>query len=449
MSDSRKQQAVVIGASMSGLLAARVLANHYSQVTVVERDVLPPPGEPRKGVPQGRHLHVLLSHGRDLMEKYFPGLTQSIEQQGGHAGDLSETAIWVSGGGYSQAHPSGLISIEATRPLLEGAIYQRVCDLPNVTVLENCDVVGLLSEPVGSGPDMRVTGVKLMDRGQQVERSLLADLVVDAGGRGTRSLAWLEALGYPRPTEEQIKINLTYTTRFFHRLPEHAGGRHPVVILADPDLPLGGILLPVEGGRWMATLAGMLGDTAPNDLPGFIEFARNLAAPDIYNVLKIAEPIGEGTQYKYPASQRRYFERLSRFPEGLLLVGDTICSFNPIYGQGMTVAASEAALLDELLEANPAGERAGWLARTFFRRAGKLLDSPWMIAAGSDLAYPGVEGKRAPGMGLVRRYMARLVNVCNTDTVVNLAFQRVTNLLDPPASLFAPGIMLRVLFGKP
>ncbi len=450
---SRMQQAVVIGASMSGLLAARVLADHYSQVTLVERDVLPQPGEPRKGVPQGRHLHVLLSHGRDVLERFFPGLTQEIVAQGGYAGDLTETAIWFSDGAYSRIRGSGLVTLESTRPLLEGTIYRRVCELSNVTVLENHDVTGLLSEKVGPGPDERVTGVRVVDRGQQSgglkdERPLPADLVVDAGGRGTRSLAWLEALGYPRPAEEHIKMNLTYTTRFFRRLPEHAGGRQPVVILASPRNPTSGILQVVEGDRWLASLAGMLGHSAPMDLAGFIDFARQLSAPDVYNVVKAAEPLGEAVQYKYPASQRRYFEKLSRFPQGLLLVGDTICSFNPIYGQGMTVAASEAAMLDDLLRTGLATRPGGELARAFFRRASKLLDSPWMIAAGSDLAYSGVEGKRSPGMGLVRRYLTRLIKVCNEDFEVNLAFQRVTNLIEPPSSLFKPGIMMRVLFGK-
>jgi 2-polyprenyl-6-methoxyphenol hydroxylase-like FAD-dependent oxidoreductase len=202
-------------------------------------------------------------------------------------------------------------------------------------------------------------------------------------------------------------------------------------------------MLAVEGDRWIVTLAGFLGDSAPTDLAGFIEFSRSLDAPDCYDILKTAEPLGDASTYKYPASQRRHFEKLARFPEGLLFCGDALCSFNPIYGQGMTTAASEAALLDECLRAGLPG-----IARRFFRRASTLLDSPWSIAAGSDLAYPEVEGKRVPAMRFVGQYLDRLLLASNEDTVLNVAFQRVTNLMDPPSTLFRPNIVLRVLSGN-
>ena len=439
------QHAVVIGASISGLLAARALANHFNQVTVIERDILPPPGDPRKGVPQGHHAHVLLARGRDLLESFYPGLTQELAAQGAVAGDLSETSRWFSDGTYTRNFKSGLLSVQVSRPLLEGAIQSRMRALPNVTVLENHDAAGLLTAPADAGTDVRVTGVRVIDRArpEPVEKQLAAGLVVDAGGRGTRSLAWLENLGYPRPEEELIKMGLTYTTRVFRRLPEHAQGHSPIVIVAGEQNRRGAAMLAVEGSRWMVTLAGILGDSAPPDLDGFIEFARSLAAPDCYEIIKTAEPLGEAHQYKYPASQRRHFEKLTRFPEGFLVCGDALCSFNPIYGQGMTTAASEAALLDECLRAGLPG-----IARRFFQRANRLLDLPWSISAGSDLAFPEVEGKRVPAMRLVGQYLARLLIASRQDIVLNIAFQRVTNLIDPPASLFRPDIVLRVLMGN-
>ncbi len=291
---------------------------------------------------------------------------------------------------------------------------------------------------------MRVTGVRVVDRAQSepVEKLLEADLVVDAGGRGSRSLAWLESLGYARPEEEHIKVDLSYTTREFRRLPEHAQGHNPVVIMPSFNNRRGGVMLAVEGNRWIVSQSGYLGDAAPLDLEGFIEYARSLDAPDVYDVIRTAEPLGEASQYKYPASQRRHFEKLTRFPEGILVIGDALCSFNPIYGQGMTTAASEAFLLDECLRSGLPG-----IAKRFFRRASRLLDSPWSIAAGSDLVYPDVDGKRLPAMRLVRLYLARLLLVSQEDTLVNTAFQRVTNLIDPPTSLFHPNIFLRVMFG--
>jgi 2-polyprenyl-6-methoxyphenol hydroxylase-like FAD-dependent oxidoreductase len=443
-SPNRMERAIVIGASISGLLAARVLADHFGQVIVVERDNLPPLGESRKGVPQGRHLHVLLARGRDLMEGFFPGLSQELVERGAIAGDLSETMRWFSGGAYTRNFHSGLISVQVSRPLLEGAILQRLCGLPNVTILENHDVSGLMTtpDPADAARGVQVRGVRVVDRSQPEpdEKSLEADLVVDAGGRGSRSLAWLESLGYARPEEEHIKMNLSYTTRAFHRPPEQAHGA--VVILPSFDNRRGGAMLAVDGERWIVSLSGYMGDAAPTDLEGFIEYARSLDAPDIYDVIKTAEPLGEGSPYKYPASQRRHFEKLTRFPEGFLVCGDALCSFNPIYGQGMTTAASEAAILDECLRSGLPG-----IARRFFQRASVLLDSPWGIAAGSDLAYPEVEGKRARGMRLAQLYLARLLRASREDITLNIAFQRVTNLIDPPARLFRPKIVWRVLRG--
>jgi 2-polyprenyl-6-methoxyphenol hydroxylase-like FAD-dependent oxidoreductase len=439
----QKERAVVIGASISGLLAARVLSNHFSQVTVIERDTLPEPGQPRKGVPQGKHAHVLLSRGRDLLEGFFPGLTDELVRKDAKADDFLETSLWFSGGAYTANHKSGLVGLEVSRPLLEETIYKRVCGLSNVTILENHDVVGLVTEPVGDSKDARITGVRVVDRSKTEagEQVIPAGLVVDAAGRGTRSLGWLESLGYPRPEEEHIKMNLAYTTREFRRLREHANGHHPVVILASPNNRRGAVMMAAEGDRWIVTLAGLLGEAAPPDLPGFIEFARGLDAPDCYDILKSAEPLGEASVYKYPASQWRHFEKLSRFPEGFLFCGDAMCSFNPIYGQGMTTAATEAALLDECLS-----EGMDSLARRFYKRAAVVLASPWAIAAGSDLAYPEVEGKRAPSQKIVAAYLNRLLLVSQHDPVLNIAFQKVTNLIEPPASLFHPKIMKRVFF---
>lgn len=447
--NSLYDRAIVIGASISGLLAARVLAKHYTQVTIIERDTFPILGMPRKGVPQGRHAHVLLASGLLLLEQYFPGLTGELSAKGALACDLSETSLWYSAGAYTTNFHSGLMGMQVSRPLLEGTIAQRVKALHNVNILEKHDASGLLTQPRGTNQELCIRGVRIVDRSQAEpeEITISADLVVDAGGRGSRILTWLESLGYARPAEEQIKVNLTYTTREFARLPEHAGGRSPVVILASPSNRRGAAMLAVEGERWIVTLAGILGEAAPPDLEGFIEFARSLDAPDCYEVIRSAEPLGEASQYKYPASLRRRFENLSRFPDGLLVCGDVLCSFNPIYGQGMTTAAMEAKLLDDCLSDPSLRGSPGRMRRQYFSAASRLLDSPWSISAGSDLAYPEVEGKRSPLMRLVGLYLERLLVKSREDHTLNLAFQRVTNLIDPPEALFQPRIIKRVLFG--
>ena len=442
---SQTATAVVIGASISGLLAARALADHFARVIVVERDGLSPAGQPRKGAPQGRHAHVLLAHGRELLDGFFPGLTEDLHAQGAVVSDISESSRVFSSGVYTRNFKSGLIGMQVSRPFLEGTILQRLRAFPNVTFLENHDATGLLTQWIGAVPEMRVTGVRVSDRSQPepVEKTLEAALVVDAGGRGTRSLAWLESLGYARPEEEYIKMGLTYTTREFRRLPEHAEGHSPVVIGASFKNRRGAGMLAVEGNRWIVTLAGFLGAAAPPDLEGFIEFARSLDAPDCYDIIKSAEPLGEASQYKYPSSQRRHFEKLPRFPEGFLVFGDAICSFNPIYGQGMTTAANEAVVLDQCLSMG-----SSRLARRFFGQVSRVLDSPWSLAAGSDLAYPEVEGKRNKAMRLAGKYLDWLFRASRKDNNLSIAFQRVTNLMDPPASLFRPNVVMRVFLGN-
>ncbi len=446
---------MVIGASIGGLMAARALANHFSQVVVMERDVLPAGGEARKAVPQGRHAHLLLARGSDVMETFFPGLTKDLVAQGAIAEDMSETGIWFSKGRYHRNYHSGIISLQVTRPRLEAYIHQQVCVLPNVILRENSDVTGLIS--IKEGSELRVCGVKVLDRGRAdpVEEMLAANLVVDAGGRGTRGLTWLENLGYARPPEEHIKMNLSYTTCVYPRLPEHTQGRNPVLINAGVKSRRGGAMLAVEGERWMITLFGYQGDAAPTDEAGFVEFARTLDAPDIYNVVKTTHPLGPASQYKYAASQRRRYEKLSRFPEGYLVCGDALCRFNPIYGQGMTAAASEALLLDECLKEDlqAAGHGApsrgslsyGPLRRRFFRRVSRLLDSPWAISAGNDLVYPDVEGKRTPVMRISNLYIDWLAQVSPEDTTLSRAFLRVANLEIPPVALFHPALVLRLL----
>jgi 2-polyprenyl-6-methoxyphenol hydroxylase-like FAD-dependent oxidoreductase len=438
-------KAIVIGASISGLMAARGLANHFSQVTVIERDVFPAIGEPRKGVPQGNHAHVLLAHGRDIMESFFPGLTGELASLGAIVSDLSETMRWFSYGAYSRNFHSGMVSVEVSRPMLEGVIARRLKAISNVTMLENHNAVELLTSSTDTRTEVRVTGVKVEDRSGSapMEIPLEANLVVDAAGRGSRCLTWLDNLGYPRPEEEQIKVNLCYTTRIFRRRPEDAEGHSPIVILPSKNNMRGGTMLAVEGERWIATLAGYLGDAAPTDMDGYLDFARSLDAPDCYDLMKTAEPLSEAKQYKYSASQRRHFEKLSSFPEAYLVCGDAICSFNPIYGQGMTTAATEATVLDKCLQAGLNG-----ISRRFFHQASRLLDAPWAIAAGGDLAYPQVEGKRAITGRLLGLYLTRLLVKAHEDPNLSITFQRVSNLMEPPASLFRPETVLRVMFGN-
>ncbi|MBX3058094.1 MAG: monooxygenase [Anaerolineae bacterium] len=434
------KRAVVIGASMGGLLAARVLANHFEQVTLLERDSFPAAGENRKGVPQGRHAHAVLAQGLTIMEKHFPGLIDRLVSLGADYGDVSELARWYHEGGCHQPTRSGINAINVSRPLLEAEVRARVLALPNVQAVEGCDVLGLLSTPDNG----RVTGVRIIRRkAGSAEESLMADLVVDASGRGSRTPAWLEGLGYERPLEEEVKVGLTYTSCQYRRKPEHIPGVNAVIMASSPENPRVGVLLSMEGNRWMVTVAGYLGVQATPDHAGMLEYARGLDDPAIYQVIKDAEPLSEPATHKIPSNLRRRYDRLARFPQGYLVMGDALASFNPVYGQGMSVAALESAALDDCL-----AQGDDRLAERFFKQAGKIIDIPWSTAVGNDLRFPEVAGPRNGMVRFINWYIGKLHHAAQYDPVVSVAFLKVVNLVEPPPSVMHPRIMWRVLRGN-
>ena len=429
--------AVVLGASMAGLLAAAVLADAYGQVTVIDRDQLPKASTHRRGVPHGRHAHALLARGQQALEELFPGLTAELIAQGVPAGDLLANGRWyVSGHRLRQAH-IGLVSLCVSRPFLEGHVRARVRALPNVAFLDSRDIVGLAATPDGR----RVTGARVLRRADGGAEELLgADLVVDATGRGSRTPIWLQALGYARPDEEQVRVGLGYTTRTYRLPPDALDGDLAVLDATTPEHPRGGTLLRLEGDRWMVTLAGMLGDHPPTDPDGFLDFARSLRFPDIYQTVRDAEPLDDPVSFRFPASVRHRYERLDRFPDGLLVMGDAVCSFNPIYGQGMSVAALEALTLRRHLQRGIQPQ-----PRQVFRELTRVVDVPWDIAVGGDLAVPGVQGRRTLKVRLVNAYIARLHAAAAHDASLASAFVRVAGLVAPPQSLLRPSIAVRVL----
>lgn len=434
------KRAVVIGASMGGLLAARALAQYYEQVLLLERDAFPAAGENRKGAPQGKHAHAVLVRGLEIMEGYFPGLIDQLVSLGADYGDVSQKARWFHEGGCHQPCLSGANAINVSRPLLEASMRARVLALPNVQIVEDCDVLGLLATPDKG----RVTGVRLIRRkAGSAEESLTADLTLDASGRGSRSPAWLEALGYARPPEEVVKIGVTYTSCEYRRRPEHIPGVVALIVAASPAQQRSGVLISQEGGRWMLTVAGYLGEQAPLDHTGLREYVRSLPTPEIYQVIKDAEPLSEPVSYKIPSNLRRRYERLTRFPEGYLVLGDALCSFNPIYGQGMSVAALEAAALDVCLAR---GEER--LAGRFFAGASAIIDMPWSTAVGNDLRFPEIEGPRTAMTMFINWYIGKLHHAAHHDAALSVAFLKVVNLLAPPPSLLHPRIVWRVLRGN-
>ena len=431
------ERAVVIGASMAGLLAARALADFYGTVTLVERDVFPVSDIPRKGVPQGRHAHGLLARGRNVIERFFPGWTDEVVASGGVRGDIAGDVNWIGHGVTIKSAPSDLIGLLASRPVLEGHVRRRLLALPNVRAIENCAVQGLIA----TADNAAIKGVRV--KAGNVEEVIEADLVVDASGRGSLSAAWLESLGYARPEEERIEIGIGYTTRAYRRRPGDLNGKLAVVVAGSGPNWRNGVVLYQTKDRWIVSIGGFFGDHAPDDELLFAAYAGSLPTPEIYNIVADAEPLSDFVSYRYPANLRRRYERLTDFPSGYLVIGDAVCSFNPVYGQGMTVAAQEAALLQQCLEHGDTD-----LARRFFAAATDAIDIPWDIAVGNDLRHPKVQGARSAKMRFINWYIGKLHLAARDDAALATAFLRVANLEAPPTLLLSPANVLRVIRGN-
>jgi 2-polyprenyl-6-methoxyphenol hydroxylase-like FAD-dependent oxidoreductase len=445
-----RDRAVVLGGSIAGLLAARVLADSYRSVVIVERDRLSTTGQ-RRGVPQGEHVHGLLPRGRQIMEELLPGLVEELVAAGAHDGDILDNVRWYVGGRMLRQVPTGLGALSASRPLIERAIRARVTALPNVTVLDGYDSVGLSTSP----DRRRVTAARVTSVGGEVSRILPADLVVDATGRGSRATRWVADLGLGPVPEDRVGIDLTYSSRVFEVPADLFGDDIVVATMRHPGQKRSAVMQRLEGasagsaasgaaqrpsqgaGRVLVTLAGILGERPPGDLEGFLAYASTLAARDTYDVIRAGRPVGEASKYRIPTYVRRRYERLPEFPAGLVVVGDALCIFNPVYAQGMSVAAMNAASLREALAGDLDPAR-------FFAAVAPTVDAPWAISVGADLAVAGVTGPVLPASPLTSEYVETLRQTAVEDAALAAAFIRVTSLVDPPAALLRPEIVDRV-----
>jgi 2-polyprenyl-6-methoxyphenol hydroxylase-like FAD-dependent oxidoreductase len=435
--------AVVLGVGIAGLFTARVLSEAYDQVTLIERDVFPPPGgtpppvlpaAARRGVPQGRHAHALMPRGTQLLDELYPGIVRQMVADGAVLAEpLVDFRLRVNGHVLRKV-PIGAPVVQASRPFLEGHVRNRVRACPAVDIIDGCDVVGL---QLAAG-SQRVRGVRVIRRAPgSAEEIVPADLVVDAMGRGGRTPAWLAAHGFPRPPEQEFRVAVAYASRYLRLPPDARGIEKMVGVGPVPGCPRGMMMIAVEGGRRLLTLAGFGGEHRPPvDAEGFLAFAATVAPPDVLAAIRTAEPLSDIAAHRYPCYLRRHYQRLRRFPDGLLVTGDALCSFSPIYAQGMTVAALQAAALRRCLL-----DGADGVARRYFRAASRAVAGPWRMAVGADLALPEVEGRRTAAVRLLNAYSRRVVAAAEHDDMAARQFMRVTGMIDAPATLLSPAVL--------
>jgi 2-polyprenyl-6-methoxyphenol hydroxylase-like FAD-dependent oxidoreductase len=435
-------KAVVIGASISGLLAARVLADSYDTVTVIDRDVLPHGPLNRRGVPQGAHGHLVLARCLTILSELFPEFLDELLADGVPVwadGDLSKIDLAV--GGHSLVRTGNLRYPEAnaqyypSRPLLECAVRQRVQAISNVSILGGCEADDLVATT-----DCRlVTGVRVACRDGGGETTLRAELVVDATGRGSRTPVFLESLGYGRPRQDELVVRMSYASQSLRipggMLDSRIVGRGPV-----PGRPIGFLLVGNENDYWVLTLSALAGHEPPTRRAEILEFLEQVVPPDVLAAVRAAQPVGEITRYRVPSNRWRRYDKMRRIPEGLVVVGDAMCCFNPAYAQGITIAALDAVVLRDCLR-----HRRHHLPRQFFRASAKNIAVAWRTTVGADLALPEVVGPRPASMRISNAYLDLVLLAAQTDVVVAEQFLGVVGMIDSPACLLRPAIVIRIL----
>jgi 2-polyprenyl-6-methoxyphenol hydroxylase-like FAD-dependent oxidoreductase len=422
---------------MAGLWAARVLSDHFDHVTVLERDQLPEHAEHRPGTPQDKHIHILLERGSTIMETLFPGIGAELRAAGARRIDLALDTRMKVRGRWMQRYASGRRSYACSRILLESTVRRHLSGRSNVTLRGGARVQGLVAE------QGRISGVRVRWSGEHAEQIESADFVVDASGRGSKAAHWLNAVGYDRPEETVIDAKLGYASRRYRPPQDKTYDWHTMAIgQYAPDHTRAGLISQAENGDWLVLLAGIKADYPPTAADAFDAYAKTID-PEFYATLQSAEPIDNIVGYRRTENRWLHYERLPHWPDRFVVVGDATCGFNPIYGQGMTVAAMAAEALDKAFKRSKG--RIDGVAPRYQQAYHKVVEPAWILSASSDLEWLEQNAATTPAERFAGWYMPKLLNSMTIDRRVHMAFISVSNLSEPLSALFQPGIMVRVL----
>jgi 2-polyprenyl-6-methoxyphenol hydroxylase-like FAD-dependent oxidoreductase len=440
-------KAIIIGGSIGGLTSARILAGYFQEVTIVDRDVFPDVPESRSGVPQAKQGHVMLARGQKILEELFPGNNDDLIAHGAEWFDWSTQYLTLMQSGWvHQLPPKRFMTIAASRVLIEHLLRKRVEALPNVTFLTRTEARAIIP----SDDKKRVIGLTVFSREKHTETRLYADLIIDCSGRNSSASDWLRAMGYETPAETKINSYIGYATRWY-RVPEDMRWKF-IGVQTRPDQGIlrGGGFLGVENGLGTFVLQGVNRDYPPTDEAEFQKYSETFASPILHDLMSVSEPVSGVMNFRYDGSRMLHFEKLERFPERLLILGDAVCSFNPIYGQGMTTAALQAEVLGKLMKN---AKTLDGLSDVFRKQVAQVLKVPWMLASAEDLRFPDTEGERPDWFTRqAQKFANMIITVLPYDSEVALRFNEVAHMLKPMTALMSPGFVGRVLrhrfFGK-
>lgn len=430
------KQAIVIGSSFAGLWTARILADHFEQVTILERDNLPTNAVSRPGVPQDQHVHVLLERGAQIMVQLFPGIEEELVAAGANRVDLTKDSRGKIRGLWLPNFESSIITYACSRILLESILRKRVTAVSNITIRGRAQVQGLVAQ---SG---QVQGVRIRWKDGRGETTETADFVVDASGRTSKLPQWLDEMGYGQTEETVIDVKLGYAGRRYKIPKEPTFDWDMMLIGADPPhKSRAGLIYSEENGIWMVMIAGILQDYPPTDEAGFLAFAEDVD-PEFYAAIQQAEPISKIIGYRRTENRMRHYEKLTRWPDRLIALGDAVCGFNPIYGQGMSVSAMAAVELGRMLEEN---KDLSGVAQSFQQRYPKIVEPAWLLATSADLEWLGNNEATSLLERFAGWYMPKVLDAIPNDQLVHKTFVQVQNLIVPPTALFQPKLAVRVL----
>lgn len=451
----KKHTAFAIGASIAGLMAARVLANHFSKVVVLERDA--PPDDTSeahlrnaKGVPQSDHTHVLLDSGMTAIVHYFPGIIEEMQESGAQRFPITHDWRWFQHGTWKVPAPNGYITTSQHRRSLDQHLRRRLALLPNLQFIDDCTVEGVLWDDARDN----ITGVSIIQK-SGTRKQLHADLVVDASGKGSNMLSWLTAAPYeasergvanppwdkfPIAAPETLPIKLCYVSRIFEK-PKKLPNWQAMAVSPLAHLPRGGVVMPIDDKHWLATFFGYCGEQPSTTPENFLDFAKTLAAPDLHEALEQAKPVTAPKKFLYPQSQWQRLDRERKFPGGVLLIGDALCSLDPVFGQGMSLACKEAQALDAALQASDKDT----LRKRYFKACQKIIAPAWQIAQAEVLRFEKMPGIRTGLIRLTQWYTGHVFDLCSQHEKTYLALADVIHLNRGPESLMRPAILARVL----
>ncbi|PGE97660.1 glutamate synthase [Bacillus pseudomycoides] len=432
-------KAIVIGGSIAGKLAAKALSDYFQEVIILEAGEEWNEKRPRKRVPQSHHPHVLLKGGEVAIEKLFPAIMNQLKEDGGIENNFTGDLKWHHFGLWKQPFIGELNAVQQSRPMLEWHIQKRMSEVTNITTKYETMVEQLIIDQQHN----KVSGVKVRCMKTGNKENLHAELVVDASGFGSKNIEWLETQGI-EVKEEKVWIQLFYATRVFQlKKNECPDWCNLLISPSFPENPYGAFIQTIEDNRYFVTFSGYANENVPKTDEEFLAFAHKLPAPDVIHFLEQAEPITDIKIHKIPYQVRRRFDLVKNMPEGFLVIGDAHCRFDPVFGQGISVAAMEAEELQMCLKKGKVLEKD--FTRDFYKRISKIIATPWEMVTTEAFRHPKIKGENPFIQPFQQWYTKKIYQLSASNTDVYIRLVRVMNLMRSPLHLLHPKVWLAIL----